>query len=262
MSTPQLPVAPDWFRVTWVTAGIAMLTEPHVDGLLRGNLWYIRGRERDLVVDTGNGIAPVRPVLERLSYGRRKEVIAVATHSHIDHIGGLHEFEHRLFHPLEREAAATMNEDAPLATATWSAQLKELLADEGFILPPVLVDAVPNKAFDPLTFRIEPVAATRLVEGGDVIDLGDRQLLVVHLPGHTPGSIGLYDEANGALFSGDAIYDGGLIDTLPESDIVEYVRTMERLQKLPVEVVYPGHDEPFGGERLRQLCEAYIRRRG
>lgn len=260
--TRRLPVAPEWFKVTWVTASIAMLTEPHVDGLIRANLWFVRGRERDLLLDTGNGIASLRPVLEQLLYGRRKEVVAVATHAHIDHIGGLHEFEHRLFHPLERGAADEMHAEAPLATAAWPGDLKGLLADRGFILPPLLLDAVPDESFDPVAFRIAPVAATRSVEGGDLIDLGDRQLLVVHLPGHTPGSIGLFDETNRALFSGDAIYDGGLIDTLPESDVAAYVRTMERLRKLRVEVVYAGHDEPFDGERLRQLCEAYLRRRG
>ena len=119
-----------------------------------------------------------------------------------------------------------------------------------------------DEAFDPVAFRIGPVAATRFVEGGDLIDLGDRRLLVVPLPGHTPGSIGLFDEAGGALFSGDAIYDGGLIDTLPGSDVAAYLRTMERLRELPVEVVYAGHDEPFGREQLRRLCDAYIRRRG
>jgi glyoxylase-like metal-dependent hydrolase (beta-lactamase superfamily II) len=259
---PRLPVVRDWFHVTWVTAGVAMLTEPHVDGLIRANLWYVRGRERDLLVDTGNGIAPLRPLIERLSRGRHREVVAVVTHAHIDHVGGLHEFEHRLFHRLERAAAAAIEPAVPLATGEWPGYLREQLADAGFVLPPLLLDAVPDEAFDPVAFRIAPVAATRFVEGGDQLDLGDRKLLVVDLPGHTQGSIGLLDEASGALFSGDAVYDGSLIDTLPESDVAAYARTMERLRELPVEVVYPGHDEPFGREALRRLCDAYLRRRG
>jgi len=76
-----LPVVADWFSVTWVTGSIAMLTEPHVDDLLRANLWYVRGRERDLLVDTGNGAAPLRPVLARFARGRTRETIAVATTS-------------------------------------------------------------------------------------------------------------------------------------------------------------------------------------
>ena len=256
-----LPVTPDWFRVTWVTARVAMLTEPHVNGMIRANLWFVRGRERDLVVDTGNGIAPLRPVLARLAHGRRKDVVAVATHAHIDHVGGLHEFEHRLLHPLEREAAAGMDLLTPLTPGRWPADIRARITESGFVLPPLLVDAVPSAEFDPAAFRIAPVAASRLVEGGDVIDLGDRQLQVLHLPGHTPGSIGLWDEAGGELFSGDTVYDGGLIDNLPESDTDAYARTMTRLRTLPVEAVYAGHDQPFGRERLRELTEAYLRRR-
>ncbi len=91
-----------------------------------------------------------------------------------------------------------------------------------------------------------------------MIDLGDVRLVVLHLPGHTPGSIGLFDEASGALFSGDAIYDGPLLDDLPESDPQDYVETMKALLELPVNVVYAGHDQVFGRDRLTQLATQYI----
>jgi glyoxylase-like metal-dependent hydrolase (beta-lactamase superfamily II) len=226
-ASASLPIVPDWFSVTWVTGATAFLTEPHVDGLLRANLWYLRGRERDLLVDTGNGIAPLAPVVERLARGGRRPVVAVATHAHIDHIGGFHEFEHRLLHPLEQAAAAKIGGDPPLATETWSRLLKEDLEAGGFVLAPVLVDAVPWAEFDPVAFRITPAMPTQLLQGGDVIDLGGRRLHVIELPGHTPGSIGLVDETEGALLSGDA--------------------------------VYPGHGGPFGQAHLRALAETYVR---
>ena len=83
----------------------------------------------------------------------------------------------------------------------------------------------------------------------------------MHLPGHSPGSIGLWERDTGTLFSGDAIYDGPLLDELPESSIDEYCRTMERLLTLPVTVVHGGHDPSFGRERLRELARAYLERR-
>ena len=86
---------------------------------------------------------------------------------------------------------------------------------------------IPYPGFDPMTFRPGRAAPTHLVQGGDEIDLGDRRFTVVDLPGHTPGSIGLIDHEERALISGDAVYDGGLIDTLPESDIPTYLRTMD-----------------------------------
>jgi len=85
---------------------------------------------------------------------------------------------------------------------------------------------------------------------------------VLHLPGHSPGSIGLWEAATGTLFSGDAIYDGPLLDDLPDSDIAVYCRTMERLLRLPARVVHGGHDPSFDGDRLRSLARAYLDRRG
>lgn len=100
------------------------------------------------------------------------------------------------------------------------------------------------------------------MRGGDEIDLGDRRFTIVDLPGHTPGSIGLIDHEERALVSGDAVYDGGLIDTLPESDVETYLATMEVLRRIDVDVVYPGHGRPFGRTTLRELAEAYLRERG
>ena len=261
-NTP-LPVAPDWFSLSWVTARTALISEPHMDELLRAGLWYLRGRDRDLLVDTGNGVAALAPYLARLTReGRRREVVCVCTHAHIDHIGGFHEFDRRLLHPAEQDLAGRVRDGAPLAPAMWSETLLAQLQQSGFQPPPVLVDAVPYPGFDPYTFRPRQAAPTHLVRGGDEIDLGDRRFSVVDLPGHTPGSIGLIDHEERALLSGDAVYDGGLIDTLPESDIEAYVRTMDRLRRLDVDVVYPGHGWPFDRTRLRDIAEGYLREKG
>ena len=259
----QLPVAADWFSLTWVTGRTAVLTEPHVNELLRAGLWYLRGRDRDLLVDTGNGVAALAPVLARLARsGRPREIVCLCTHAHIDHIGGFHEFERRLLHPAEQQLATHIRNGAPLAPAMWSEEILDQLAESGFVPPPVLVDAIPYPGFDPLTFRPGRAAPSHYVQSGDEIDLGDRRLTVVDLPGHTPGSIGLIDHEERALVSGDAVYDGGLIDTLPESDIPTYLRTMEVLRRLDVDVVYPGHGRPFERARLREIAAEYLRERG
>ena len=54
--------------------------------------------------------------------------------------------------------------------------------------------------------------ATRLIDEGDVIDLGDRIFEVLHTPGHSEGEILLWEAFTGILFSGDMIYDGDLIN--------------------------------------------------
>ena len=94
-----------------------------------------------------------------------------------------------------------------------------------------------------------------------MIDLGDRAFEVLHLPGHSPGSIGLWDAASGTLFSGDAVYDGPLLDEIDGSDVDDYIATMERLRELPVTIVHGGHEPSFDRRRLVEICDAYIARR-
>ena len=67
-----------------------------------------------------------------------------------------------------------------------------------------------------------------------MVDTGDRAFEVLHLPGHSPGSMGLWEPKTGILFSGDCVYDGPLLDGLEESNIGHYIASMKRLRELPV----------------------------
>ena len=87
-------------------------------------------------------------------------------------------------------------------------------------------------------------AATRTVEDGDVIDLGDRHFTVIHTPGHSPGGIALFEEDTGVMFTGDVVYDGPLIEDTYHSDIDDYIASMERLLAFPVRVVHPAAISP------------------
>lgn len=67
------------------------------------------------------------------------------------------------------------------------------------------------------------------VANGDVIDLGGRPIEIIHLPGHTPGSIGLLDRNAGVLISGDPIQDGRIFMFGPGRDFSSYVKSLEKL---------------------------------
>jgi glyoxylase-like metal-dependent hydrolase (beta-lactamase superfamily II) len=71
--------------------------------------------------------------------------------------------------------------------------------------------------------------------------------------------IGLWEAKTGTLFSGDAIYDGPLIDDLHHSNLIDYEATMRRLLKLPVNVVHAGHDPSFNRARLHELITEQFR---
>jgi glyoxylase-like metal-dependent hydrolase (beta-lactamase superfamily II) len=244
-------VAERWFEHETVDDGVERITEPHVDPFLRANLFLVRGRARDLLVDAGLGIASLRTELASLF---ERPVVVVATHRHLDHVGGLYEFEEVVVHRDDAEAVATADGFASLRIEDYPPE--EL---SGYEIPPSLLTAWPRADFDPAAYRVEPVAPTRIVDEGDEIDLGDRRFTVLHLPGHTPGELGLWEEERALLFSGDCVYESGiLLDELPESNIADYVRSMERLRELPVRIVFGGHDDSFGRERLLELIDAYV----
>ncbi len=80
------------------------------------------------------------------------------------------------------------------------------------------------------------------LEEGSRLQLGEHELLVLHTPGHTPGSV-TFRTAH-AIITGDTLFVGrcGRAD-LPGSDVNQLYDSLQRLKKLPSEtVVYPGHD--------------------
>ncbi len=253
----QLDVADRWFVRSAEGAGITRLHEPHVHPLIRCNIFHVRGRDRDLIVDTGVGVASVRAELADVL---DRPVIAVATHVHYDHVGGLHEFDTRMMHHLEAPRMADYRaEIATLRRSDFTTAELDFLAEIGYpISAPYLIDALPEAGFDPDRFSMTEATITTELDDGDRIDLGDRSFEVLHLPGHSPGNIGLWEEATGVLFTGDAVYDGPLIDALPGSDIDDYLATMVRLRQLPARVVHGGHEPSFGRLRLIELIDAYL----
>jgi len=254
----EVPVAAEWFVRRRVADGLTLISEPHVHPLLRCNVWLVTGRDQSLVIDTAMGLAPLRTVVDTELDG---PLLAVATHAHSDHVGGLHEFEHRAIHGAEAAIVAAAGLGT-LVSEYFGPLVTDPYRDAGYDIPEVLVDAYPTAAFDPVAIEITPAPATRLLAEGDLIDLGDRAFEVLHLPGHSPGSIGLWEASTGVLFSGDAVYDGPLLDELDGSDIEAYLATMDRLRSLPVSVVHGGHEDSFGPARLVELCEAYLSARG
>jgi glyoxylase-like metal-dependent hydrolase (beta-lactamase superfamily II) len=247
-------IAERWFEHEVVADGLVRITEPHVDPFLRANLFLVRGRERDLLVDSGLGIVPLREELAELF---ERPVVAVATHRHFDHTGGLYEFDEVAVHRADAEAVATAGGFASLRTQDYEGH-----EVSGYDLPASLLSALPREGFDVAEYEVRPAPPTRILEEGDVIDLGDRRLAVLHLPGHSPGEIGLWEEETATLFSGDCVYESGiLLDELEGSNIEDYIVSMRRLRDVPVRIVHGGHDDSFGRERLLELIDAYLAKR-
>ena len=222
------------FRLEEVAPGVWRGEEPAVDPMFRAAFVTLRGRDADLQFDFGCGLRPLRPALP-LSGG---PVVAVASHAHVDHIGGFHEFADRRGHAAEAAGFAGLPGI-------------ETFADTFRSWPGGPGDG----------WRLRPAPLTATLAEGDRIDLGDRCLSVLHLPGHSPGGIGLLDPASGLLLSGDAIYDDEILDNLPGSSVPDYAATMERLRHLECRLVIGGHGPPMDRARMVQVAEDWLRRR-
>ncbi|MEM6547815.1 MAG: MBL fold metallo-hydrolase [Pseudomonadota bacterium] len=259
----SMPVADPWFEAERLSPSVTLIREPHVHLLLQANMFLVEGAERDIVIDAGMGIAPLKPFVEGLRSDPSKPLTCVLTHTHIDHMGGAHEFAERLVHPVEAEELAAPSGMNTLLAEEVSESARQMFLDAGYPpLDPVMISALPEPDYDPADYGLVGAPATGLLSHGDRVELGDRAFEVLHLPGHSPGQIGLWDAAVGELFAGDAIYDGPLIYQGEGCSVPDYVETLKILRALPVRVVHGGHDPSFGPDRMQAIIAEYLTRWG
>ncbi|MBN3285437.1 MBLC2 protein, partial [Polyodon spathula] len=214
--------AAEWYAHKSLGDGVFWIQERFYESGNRANIWLVRGSHQDVVIDTGLGLRSLPEYLQAKGLlgdasesGRKNPLLAIGTHVHFDHSGGLHQFRQVAVH--EAEADALANGDN-FETVTW-------LYDSEIV-------RAPTPGWRASQYRVQAVKPTHILQEGDVINLGDKQLTVMHMPGHSRGSICLHDKEHKMLFSGDVAYDGSMIDWLPYSRISDYVNTCERLLEL------------------------------
>ena len=169
------------------------------------------------LVDTGTGRHFDKVTKNIQNFGLKPADIEliIDTHCHFDHVGGNRAFLNAAdcdiaIHELDAEPLRKGNEIATCAI---------LLGEE-----------------------LESIEPTRLLHDGDRIELGNLILEVLHTPGHTRGSVCLYDRERQVLFSGDTVFCDGIGRTdLPTGDQDEMLNSIRRLAKLRVQKLLPGH---------------------
>jgi len=212
------------------------------------NIFFIKGEKRDLLVDTGIGLysLPAYLTSSGLRTDSEKPLDVVLTHSHFDHSGGAHQFEKVHVHEAESSWITTGNRRL---TATW--------ITESEVVPK------PSPAWNPRSYRVTPVNNVQPVSDRHQLDLGDRTFSVLHLPGHSPGSIGLLDDM-GVLVTGDTLYETthGLIDWFPQSNCAKMEKSVELIQQLcrqnNVEFILPGHNQVLTCQQGLEAADQYL----
>jgi glyoxylase-like metal-dependent hydrolase (beta-lactamase superfamily II) len=225
----------EWFDLLPALPGTTIIAEPLHQELVQSFL--IEGNDRAILLDTGMGIGDIRAVAESVT---SLPLSVVNSHAHWDHIGGNWRFDEIAIHPAEAGQLEKGGSNARLAR---------------WFTPDHLLGPLPAYV-DLETYSIAPSSATRLLQDGDRIDLGGRELTILHAPGHSPGGIVLLDEVAGVLFSTDVAYPGPLY-AYERDEWRAYRKTMRRLAELAssIDIVLPSHNGPTMEPSLLPLMD-------
>ncbi len=203
---------------------------------------YIEYNNDIFLVDTGfpGNTSKIINYLEDELKGRPEDIkTIVMTHHHFDHTGSLEKLKKLTGAKVAVHSADAgyISEDKKDKTSAFMVPLVKLIK---FI------------------YRLHPVKADILLEDGDSIG----KYRVVHTPGHTPGSICLYNPQSRVVFVGDNLqYAEGKIKgpgsrLIPEP--IQYKESMEKLAKLDIDVILTGHGMPATSQ-ANQLLDEYIK---
>jgi len=157
----------------------------------------------------------------------------IATHCHIDHIGGLSAWKERygskvIAHELDRSGIEGENNDLTAASMY------------GVDYRPVKVDML-------------------LKDETEKLSLGDIEFSFLHTPGHTPGSISVYiDTPDGRVLFGQDIH-GPFSDSWG-SDLGEWRKSMRKLLDIKADILCEGHAGIYRGEKVGKYIEGYLKR--
>lgn len=157
----------------------------------------------------------------------------IATHCHIDHIGGLHLWKDKygskiIAHQLDRAGIEGENKELTAASMY------------GVDYKPVRLDTVLTGEYNQMK-------------------LGEIEFYFLHIPGHTPGSIAVYiDTPEGRILFGQDIH--GPFSPSWGSDVKEWRRSMNKLLTLKADVLCEGHAGIYKGEEIKRYIEGYLRR--
>jgi glyoxylase-like metal-dependent hydrolase (beta-lactamase superfamily II) len=236
-----------------VTPGIYRMPLPlPVPNLSHINTYLVKGNNDYLLIDTGWNTAEsfdsLKKQLAELGIKGKEISRIVVTHAHPDHYGLAGKLKNLFnatlyFHHLEKDFIETRY-----------VSMEELIRELGRWLerngvPPERLTEL-TQASLPLLKFVTPAMPDVTLYGGEVITGGGFSLNVLPTPGHAPGHICLYEPDKKILFSGDHILPTitphvGLHPQSGSNPLGDYLDSLNRLEQMEVNLVLPGHEQPF-----------------
>ena len=186
--------------------------------------YLLCGLERAVLIDTGLGVSNIRSVVAELT---TLPIMVVTTHVHWDHIGGHQHFDDIAVHEAEKDWLS-VRFPIPLDAVKKNLTMLPCAFPEGFN-----IDA----------YQIFQGMPQRILHDGDRLDLGGREIHVIHTPGHSPGHCCFYEPERKYLYSGDLIYKGCLYAFYPTTEPRLFYESVRKIQDYKIEKVLPGHHQ-------------------
>ena len=191
------------------------------------NLYLVVGSHSALLIDTGSGLFPLKPVVNDLILD--KTLLVINTHCHFDHVGGNHEFDKIHIHKNEQDQILKPHDISFLQDS--SKEITRLYRNKKHTLP--------------------PANGIQIVKDEEIIDLGEISIKIIHTPGHSPGSISLLTSKN-ELFTGDTAHYGTMYLTKRDFPIIlsSISKLLKLFQKSITIEIYPSHEEYAVSKKL------------
>ena len=215
----------EWYTVEQLDEDIfAIAEDAHWE---RTRSYLFRGEDVSWLIGTGTGIGNIRALIGSLT---PSTVNVLTTHVHWDHIGGHGQFESIYVHELD---AAWLREGIPLPLSVIRADMAkipfEAPQDSDFVLE---------------TYELPRVQAPNILQHGDRVTNSNFTLEVLHTPGHSPGSICLFERNTGTLVAGDLVYLGTIYAHYPSTDPLALYRSYCQLNQLKgIRRILSGHND-------------------
>ncbi len=190
-------------------------------------------RKKVALIDTGSALAAETVVIPKLKeIGIEKIAAIVDTHAHVDHSGGSNALARETGVPVTVHGAeAKWLADRRLAFDDWFGSWRNLVPATGYMKREFLTESGGN------------YSAPRIIGGGGSRVVESLELL--HTPGHSPGSMSVYSEAGGYLFTGDSVQGEGTAPygwTIPLYDDVDAYRgSLEEISRRDPDVILTAH---------------------
>lgn len=237
----EIKMRSDWFKVFIVGENVYAIAEPYnYEEVIS---YLIIGTKKALLFDSGNGLGSISSVVKELT---KLPVTVLNSHTHYDHIGGNHEFDNIL--ALETEYTLYWAKNG------WSHDLvKNEVAPDAFCM-----EKLPD--LDTATYHIKPFSISTFINDGHIIDLGQRTLEVISVPGHTSDAIALLDREHGYLWTGDTFYEAAIWLFFDGTDLEAYEKSIRKLADLSTSLkkLFPAHNTPIAEPvRLLELVDAF-----